>query len=77
MNKIIHEVEVLIAEMNALDKFNDDQFILYFEREEEMQDRLETMEKAGEITREERKNCSDRLAEAFGKLRSKLSFCNL
>lgn len=77
MNKIIREIELLIAEMNALDKFNDDQFILYFEREEEMQDRLETMEKAGEITREERKNCSDRLAEAFGKLRSKLSFCNL
>ena len=58
MNKIIREVEALIAEMNALDKFNDDQFILYFEREEEMQDCLETMEKAGEITREERKNCS-------------------
>ena len=24
MNKIIHEVERLIAEMNALDKFNDE-----------------------------------------------------
>lgn len=77
MNKIIHEADALVAEMDAMDKFNDDQFIQFFEREEEMQDRLETMEKAGKISPEERNNCSERLAEAFGKLRSKLSFCNL
>ena len=77
MNEIIREVDALVAEMNTLDKFNDDLFIQYFEREEEMQDRLDTMEKMGKIAPEVHKNCSDKLAEAFGRLRSKLSFCNL
>ena len=47
MNEIIHEVDALIAEMNALDHFNDDLFIQYFEREEEMQERLEAVAKSG------------------------------
>ena len=32
MNAIIIEVDGLIAEMKALDKFNDDVFIQYFEK---------------------------------------------
>lgn len=77
MNEIIHEVDTLIAEMNALDHFNDDLFIQYFEREEEMQERLEVVAKSGKITPNDMKDCSVRLAEAFDRLRSKLSFCNL
>ena len=40
MNAIIIEVDGLIAEMKALDKFNDDVFIQYFEKVGEMQERL-------------------------------------
>ena len=32
MNAIVIEVDGLIAEMKALDKFNDDVFIQYFEK---------------------------------------------
>ena len=32
MNDIIKEVDSLIAEMNTLEKFNDDLFIEYFEK---------------------------------------------
>ena len=38
MNAIIIEVDGLIAEMKALDKFNDDVFIQYFEKVGEMQE---------------------------------------
>ncbi len=65
MNAIIIEVDGLIAEMKALDKFNDDVFIQYFEKVGEMQERLSD------------KDCSDKLSEAFEKLKGKLSFCTL
>ena len=74
---IIKEVDSLIAEMNTLEKFNDDLFIEYFEKEEKMQERLDALVKANEISSEVCKDCSDRLAEAFGKLKGKLSFCTL
>lgn len=45
MNAIIIEVDGLIAEMKALDKFNDDVFIQYFEKVGEMQERLSELEK--------------------------------
>ena len=32
MNTIISEIDDLIAEMKTLDEFNDDVFILYFEK---------------------------------------------
>ena len=77
MDEIFHEVDALIAEMNALDHFNDDLFIQYYEREEGLQERLEVMAKTGKITANDMEDCSVRLAEAFDKLKSKLSFCNL
>lgn len=76
MDEIFHEVDALIAEMNALDHFNDDLFIQYYEREEELQERLEVMAKTGKMTANDMEDCSVRLAEAFDKLKSKLSFCN-
>ena len=45
MNAIVIEVDGLIAEMKALDKFNDDVFIQYFEKVGEMQERLSELEK--------------------------------
>lgn len=77
MNVIINEVNSLIDEMDALDKFNDDVFIQYFEKVDEMEERLAELEKAKKMSSEEYKDCSDRLAAAFGKLKGQLSFCTL
>ena len=66
MNVIINEVNSLIDEMEALDKFNDDVFIQYFEKVDEMEERLAELEKAKKMSSEEYKDCSDRLAAAFG-----------
>ena len=77
MNKIISEVDGLIAEMKALDKFNDDVFIQYFELAEKMQEQLAVQEKANKLSSEEYEECSEKLAEAFEKLKGKLSFCML
>ena len=40
MNTLIREVDALAAEMDALEKFNDDVFIQFFEKEEALQERL-------------------------------------
>lgn len=77
MNTIISEVDDLIAEMEALDKFNDDVFIQYFEKAGEMQERLSELEKTKMMSSGEYKDCSERLSEAFEKLKGKLSFCTL
>ena len=83
MNAIIIEVDDLIAEMKALDKFNDDVFIQYFEKVGEMQERLSVQERLSELEKTnklssvEYKDCSDKLSEAFEKLKGKLSFCTL
>ena len=77
MKEILREANALITEMNALEKFNDDIFIAFYEKEDAMQESLLAAEKAGKLSAEERKDYSDRLAEAFAKLRGKLSFCNL
>ena len=77
MKEIIRDVDVLIAEMDSVGKFDDDVFISFFEREEELRERLDEQKKENKLSQEEWKNCSDRLGEAFGRLKGKLSFCNL
>ena len=67
---ITQDLEVLIKEMNAVDQMDDDLFIQFFEKEEAMQERLEALKDAN-------KEYSGRLVEAFGRLKGKLSFCNL
>ena len=49
MNTLIREVDALAAEMDALEKFNDDVFIQFFEKEEALQERLSEAEKAGKL----------------------------
>ena len=77
MNEIIREVDALIAKMDSVGKLDDDIFISFFEREEELQERLDEQKKENKLSQEEWKDCSDRLGEAFGRLKGKLSFCNL
>lgn len=77
MNTVISEVDGLIAEMKALDKFNDDVFIQYFEKVGEVQERLSELKKENKLSSVEYKDCSERLSEAFEKLKGKLSFCTL
>lgn len=77
MNTIISEIDDLIAEMKTLDEFNDDVFILYFGKVGEMQERLSELEKTNVMSSRECKECSERLSEAFEKLKGKLSFCTL
>jgi hypothetical protein len=77
MNTVISEVDGLIAEMKALDKFNDDVFIQYFEKVGEVQERLSELKKENNVSSVEYKDCSERLSEAFEKLKGKLSFCTL
>ena len=77
MKEIIRDVDALIAEMDSVGKFADDVFISFFEREEELRERLDEQKKENKLSQEEWKNCSDRLGEAFGRLKGKLSFCNL
>ena len=77
MSEIVREVDALIAKMDSVGKLDDDIFISFFEREEELQERLDEQKKENKLSREEWKDCSDRLGEAFGRLKGKLSFCNL
>ena len=77
MKEIIRDVDALIAEMDSVGKFDDDVFISFFEREEELRERLDEQKKENKLSQEEWKSCSDRLGEAFGRLKGKLSFCNL
>ena len=75
MNVITNEVNNLIAEMEALDEFNDDVFIQYFEKVEDLQERLAECGKTNKLSPEEYKGCTERLAESFEKLKGKLTFC--
>lgn len=77
MKEIIREVDTLAAEMDSVGEFDDDIFVSFFERVEELQERLDEQKKENRLSQEEWKNCSDRLGEAFGRLKGKLSFCNL
>lgn len=77
MKDLNRELETLIKDMNSVDKLTDDLFIQYFEKEEAMQEKLEALKKADKLSAEEYKTLSDRLVEAFGRLKGKLSFCNL
>ena len=77
MSEIVREVDALIAKMDSVGKLDDDIFISFFEREEELQERLDEQKKENKLSQEEWKDCSDRLGEAFGRLKGKLSFCNL
>ena len=77
MKEIIRDVDVLIAEMDSVGKFDDDVFISFFEREEELQERLDEQKKENKLSQEEWKDCTERLGEAFGRMKGKLSFCNL
>ena len=77
MKAILHDLEELIKEMNAVDQMDDDLFIQYYEREEAMQERLEALKDANKLTAEEFEDYSGRLVEAFGRLKGKLSFCSL
>lgn len=77
MNEIMREVNELIIEMESVKNFDDDVFISFFERVEGLQERLDEQESENKLSHEEWRNCSDQLAEAFRKLKGKLSFCNL
>lgn len=77
MKDLNRELETLIKDMNSVDKLTDDLFIQYFEKEEAMQEKLEALKKANKLSAEEYETLSDRLVEAFGRLKGKLSFCNL
>lgn len=77
MKAILHDLEELIKEMNAVDQMDDDLFIQYFEKEEAMQERLEALKDANKLAAEEFEDYSGRLVEAFGRLKGKLSFCSL
>lgn len=77
MKDLNRELETLIKDMNSVDKLTDDLFIQYFEKEKAMQEKLEALKKANKLSAEEYETLSDRLVEAFGRLKGKLSFCNL
>lgn len=77
MSEIIREVNALIDEMDSAGKFDDDIFISFFERQKELQERLDEQKRENKLSQEEWKNCSERLGEAFGRMKGKLSFCNL
>ena len=77
MSEIIREVNVLIDEMDSAGKFDDDIFISFFERQEELQERLDEQKRENKLSQEEWKDCTERLGEAFGRMKGKLSFCNL
>ena len=74
---IQQEVDAMIAEMASLKDFDDDVFIRYFEKEEELQERITSQGEAEGVTEEERRSCAERLATAFEGLKGKLSFCTL
>ena len=46
-------------------KFDDDIFISFFERQEELQERLDEQKRENKLSQEEWENCSKRLGEAF------------
>ena len=77
MSEIIREADAVIAEMDSVGKLDDDIFVSFFEREEELQERLDEQKKENKLSQEEWKDCTERLGEAFGRMKGKLSFCNL
>ena len=77
MSEIIREADALIAEMDSVGKLDDAIFVSFFEREEELQERLDEQKKENKLSQEEWKDCTERLGEAFGRMKGKLSFCNL
>lgn len=50
MNAVCLEVETFIEEMDKLQKFDDEVFISFYEKVDELQDRLDTMEEAGKLS---------------------------
>ena len=50
MNTVCREVETFIEEMDKLQKFDDEVFISFYEKVDELQDRLDTMEEAGKLS---------------------------
>ena len=77
MHRIKDDVNALIAEMKGLSSFGDDLFIELLDREEALQERLEAEKKAGRLSEEDFRALSEKLEEAMGELRGKLSFCSL
>lgn len=77
MNDIFREINDLTAEMDKLQKFDDDVFIRFYEKVDELQEQLDEMEKAGTLSHGEREEYSKKLSEAFEKMRGKMSFCTL
>lgn len=53
MKEIIRDVDALIAEMDSVGKFDDDVFISFFEREEELRERLDEQKKENKLSQEE------------------------
>ena len=51
MSEIIREADALIAEMDSVGKLDDDIFVSFFEREEELQERLDEQKKEAESYR--------------------------
>lgn len=78
MKKTIQqEVDAMITEMASLKDFDDDVFIQYFEKVDELQERIASQGEAEGLTEEERRSCAERLAAAFEGMKGKLSFCTL
>ena len=77
MNDIFREINDLTAEMDKLQKFDDDVFIRFYEKVDELQEHLDEMEKADTLSHEQKEVYSKKLSEAFEKMRGKMSFCTL
>lgn len=77
MNDICREVDALAAEMDKLQKFDDDVFIGFYEKVDELQERLDAMEKDNALSHEEKEECAKKLSDAFDKMKGKMSFCTL
>ena len=77
MNAVCREVETFIEEMDKLQKFDDEVFISFYEKVDELQDCLDAMEEAGKLSHEEKEEYSKKLSEAIGRMKGKMSFCTL
>ena len=77
MNDIFREINDLTAEMDKLQKFDDDVFIRFYEKVDELQEHLDEMEKAGTLSQGEKEEYSKILLEKKKKMRGKMSFCTL
>ena len=77
MKTIREEVDALVTRMKGLASFGDDLFIELLDREEALQEKLEAEKVAGRLPEEDFRALSEKLEEALGELRGKLSFCSL